>query len=99
MGLAERCIPVLLERDELFRPFQELTEEEKGRERYFILNLHPGDFRGCGPPVPVENEAGSTLEDRSSSSYAMLQTLIRMLKKRSCRSAARIQIFSETILR
>ncbi len=35
-GLVERCIPVLLERDEMFRGFKDLTEEEKGRERHFI---------------------------------------------------------------
>lgn len=35
-GLVERCIPVLLERDEMFRSFKDLTEEEKGRERHFI---------------------------------------------------------------
>jgi hypothetical protein len=34
--LVERCIPVLLERDELFRPFKDLTEGEKIRERYFF---------------------------------------------------------------
>ena len=34
--LVERCIPVLLERDELFKPFKDLTEGEKIRERYFF---------------------------------------------------------------
>jgi len=37
-GLFERCIPVLLERDELFRPFSEMTESQKAREAYFVRN-------------------------------------------------------------
>ncbi len=40
--LVERCIPVLLERDELFKTFKYLTEEEKGRERYFIKTCVQG---------------------------------------------------------
>ncbi len=40
--LVERCIPVLLERDDLFRSFKYLTEEEKGRERYFIKTCIQG---------------------------------------------------------
>ena len=40
--LVERCIPVLLERDDLFKSFKELTEEEKGRERYFIKTCIQG---------------------------------------------------------
>lgn len=40
--LVERCIPVLLERDEFFKSFKDLTEEEKGRERYFIKTCIQG---------------------------------------------------------
>jgi glyoxylase-like metal-dependent hydrolase (beta-lactamase superfamily II) len=40
--LVERCIPVLLERDDLFKSFKYLTEEEKGRERYFIKTCIQG---------------------------------------------------------
>lgn len=40
--LVERCIPVLLERDDLFKSFKDLTEEEKGRERYFIKTCIQG---------------------------------------------------------
>ena len=36
--LLDRCIPVLLERDDLFRPFKDLTEGDKERELYFIKN-------------------------------------------------------------
>ncbi len=36
--LLERCIPVLLERDELFRPFRDLGEGDKARELYFVKN-------------------------------------------------------------
>jgi glyoxylase-like metal-dependent hydrolase (beta-lactamase superfamily II) len=40
--LVERCIPVLLERDDLFKSFKDLTEEEKGREKYFIKTCIQG---------------------------------------------------------
>jgi hypothetical protein len=40
--LAERCIPVLLERDDSFKSFEYLTEGEKGRERYFIKTCIQG---------------------------------------------------------
>jgi len=40
--LVERCIPVLLERDELFKPFKDLTEGEKRRERYFFKTCIQG---------------------------------------------------------
>ena len=41
-GLFDRCIPVLLERDELFRPFIDLGEDEKGMEVYFVKNAIQG---------------------------------------------------------
>jgi glyoxylase-like metal-dependent hydrolase (beta-lactamase superfamily II) len=40
--VVERCIRVLLERDGLFKFFKDLTEEEKGRERYFIKTCIQG---------------------------------------------------------
>jgi glyoxylase-like metal-dependent hydrolase (beta-lactamase superfamily II) len=40
--LVERCIPVLLERDDLFKSFKDLTEEEKSRERFFIKTCIQG---------------------------------------------------------
>ena len=40
--LFERCIPVLLDRDELFRPFKELDERDKAREVYFLKNSIQG---------------------------------------------------------
>ncbi len=36
--LFSRCVPVLLERDELFRPFKDLSGDEKERETYFVRN-------------------------------------------------------------
>ncbi len=36
--LVRRCIPVLMERDELFKPFKDLGEEDRERERYFVRN-------------------------------------------------------------
>ena len=36
--LVRRCITVLVERDELFRPFKDLGEEDKERENYFVRN-------------------------------------------------------------
>ena len=43
-GLVERVIPILLERDELFKPFRKLEEEEKKRELHFLENC----IRGIG---------------------------------------------------
>jgi len=40
--LVERCIPVLLERDELFKPFKYLAEEERRKERYFFKTCIQG---------------------------------------------------------
>ena len=40
--LVERCIPVLLERDELLQSFKDLTEAEKRRERYFFKTCIQG---------------------------------------------------------
>jgi glyoxylase-like metal-dependent hydrolase (beta-lactamase superfamily II) len=36
--LFDRCVPVLIERDELFRSFQDLVEGEWEREVYFVRN-------------------------------------------------------------
>jgi glyoxylase-like metal-dependent hydrolase (beta-lactamase superfamily II) len=40
--LVERCISVLLEKDELFKSFKDLTEGEKRRERYFFKSCIQG---------------------------------------------------------
>jgi glyoxylase-like metal-dependent hydrolase (beta-lactamase superfamily II) len=37
-----RSIKALLERDDLFKPFTDLSEEEKGREIYFVKNGFQG---------------------------------------------------------
>lgn len=42
LDLVERCISVLLERDELFKPFKDLTESERKRERYFCKTCIEG---------------------------------------------------------
>jgi glyoxylase-like metal-dependent hydrolase (beta-lactamase superfamily II) len=36
--LVSRCIPVLVERDELFKPYKDLTGGDKERETYFVRN-------------------------------------------------------------
>ena len=40
--LFDRCVPVLLERDELFGPFRDLGEGDKAREVYFVKNAIQG---------------------------------------------------------
>jgi len=36
--LVRRCIPVLIDQDELFRPFKDLGKEDSQREHYFVRN-------------------------------------------------------------